>query len=196
MSPLMLLGLVVALGLIAWFSARARALAFASGPTARARAHSVPGYHGWYVALWAIVPALLFFAVWQLIEPTLVTNAVLHGPIAAQLPADAMERASVLEEARALSAHEIEAGFNPLSSRLAPAFDEAGSRYALFGTGLTLLLCFAGGAFAFLRLRPNLRARTKVERLVMLILLLASLMAILTTVGIVFSLLFDALRFF
>jgi phosphate transport system permease protein len=196
MSPLLLLGLVLGLGLVAWFSARARALAFASGPAARARLHSVPGYHGWYVALWAIVPALIFFAVWQLIEPTLVTNAVLHGPIAAQLPADAMERASVLEEARALSAHEIEAAFNPLSNNLAPAFDEAGRRYALFGTVLTLLLCFAGGAFAFVRLKPNLRARTKVERLVMLILLLASLMAILTTVGIVFSLLFDALRFF
>src|SRR6185503_13527977 len=101
MSPLPLLGLVLTLGLVAWLSARGRALAFASGPTAPARLHSVPGYHGWFVALWAIVPALIFFFVWQLIEPSLVTNAVLHGPAAAQLPADAMERASVLEEARA-----------------------------------------------------------------------------------------------
>jgi phosphate transport system permease protein len=55
---------------------------------------------------------------------------------------------------------------------------------------------FAGGAFAFTRVRPDFRARTHVERLVMMALLVASLIAILTTVGIVASLLFESLRFF
>jgi len=197
MSPLLLFAVVAALGLVAWLSARARALAFASGPGSEPRLlHSVPGYHGWYVALWAIVPALLFFSVWQLVEPSLVTNVVLNGPAAASLPARAMERAAVLEEARALAAGEIENAFNPASTALAPAFEGAVRRFSMYGTVLTLLLCFAGGAFAYVRLKPNLRARTKVERLVMLVLLLASLIAILTTVGIVLSLLFEAVRFF
>ena len=198
MSPFLLFGLVAALGLAGWLTARARAVAFSSGSggTIAARAHSVPSYHGWYVALWTALPALLFFAVWQLVEPSLVMNAVLHGPAAASLPADGMDRASVLEEARALAAGEIQGAFNPASNAVAPAFSAAADRYALFGTILMLVLAFAGGAYAFLRLKPHLRARTKVERLVMLTLLVASLIAILTTLGIVLSLVFEAWRFF
>src|SRR3546814_18837395 len=43
---------------------------------------------------------------------------------------------------------------------------------------------------------PDFRARTRVERIVMIALLAASLIAILTTVGIVASLLFESVRFF
>ena len=103
MSSLLLLAIVLGLGLVAWVSARARALAFATGTTIASRPHSVPGYHGWYVALWAILPALFFFAIWQLVEPTLVSNAVLQSPAAASLPANPMERAAVLGEASDLS---------------------------------------------------------------------------------------------
>ncbi len=197
MSALLLFAIVVSLGLIGWLSSRARAIAFSTGSgSVASRAHSVPNYHAWYVALWTLVPALLFFALWQLVEPSLVLNSVTSGPAAASLPADGMDRTSLLEEARALAAGEIDAAFNPAASDLAPQFSKAVTRYSTFGTVLTLILAFAGGAFAFVRLKPNLRARTKVERLVMLTLLLASLIAILTTLGIVLSLVFEAWRFF
>jgi phosphate transport system permease protein len=197
MSPLFLFALVAGLGLIGWVSARARAVAFSTGSgSVASRAHSVPSYHGWYVALWVLVPALLFFMVWQMVEPTLVMSAVADGFSAASLPADAMDRASLLEEARALAAGEIESAFNPAASELAPQFGAALARYSAFGTILTLVLAFAGGTYSFVRLKPNLRARTKVERLLMLTLLLASLIAILTTVGIVLSLILETWRFF
>src|SRR5215210_901267 len=196
MSPLLLFALVLALGFIGWAAGRARAAAFAPGATIAARPHSVKAYHGWYVALWAAVPALLFFLVWQFVSPVLVADAVLHSPAAGSLPADAMERSAVLEEARGLATGEVTGAFNPLSNGLAPAFRQALSRYALIGVAATLLMAFAGGAFAFWRLRPTLRARTKVERVVMAALLLASLIAVVTTAGIVASLLFEALRFF
>ena len=196
MSSLILFALVVGLGLVGWLSARARVLAFASSSPAGVRLHSVPSYHGWYVALWAVVPALLFFLLWQFVEPALVSQAVMDSPAAASLPQDGMERGAVLEEARSLAAGEIEGAFKPLANEFAPAFDQATSRYRMLGTILTLLLGFAGGVYAFTRVCPGLRARTKVERLVMIALLTASLLAILTTVGIVLSLLFEALRFF
>ena len=193
MSPLLLFALVIALGLVGWAAGRARAAAFVTGPS---RPHSVKAYHGWYVALWATLPALLFFLVWQTVSPALVADSVLSGPAAASLPADAMERSAVLEEARGLATGEVTGAFNPLSDTLAPAFREAIGRYALLGAIATLMLALAGGLFAFWRLHPTLRARTRVERLVMAALLLASLIAVLTTIGIVASLLFEALRFF
>src|SRR3546814_19306375 len=67
---------------------------------------------------------------------------------------------------------------------------------AWIGSAAMLALARAGGLYAFTRIRPDFRARTRVERIVMALLLLASLVAILTTFGIVLSLLFESLRFF
>lgn len=58
------------------------------------------------------------------------------------------------------------------------------------------MLSFATGGFAYTRVRPDFRARTKIERVMMAGLLAASLIATLTTIGIVASLLFESWRFF
>ena len=186
--------LVFGLGLVAWLSARAKAAAFA-GP-GRARAHSLPGYHGWYVALWAVLPALLFLAVWGSISPGLVRQAVMESPAASALPPEPLQRDAILQEARALADGTQTAAFNPEATQVAPEFDRAQTRFGLIGGAAALLLAFAGGAFAFSRLSPAFRARTRVERMVMATLLTASLIAIFTTLGIVLSLLFESLRFF
>jgi phosphate transport system permease protein len=196
MPTYLLLLMIAGLGLVAWLSGRARAAALSGGPARPARLHSLPGYHGWYVALWAVLPALLLLAIWQFVAPALVVQAVLDSPAAAALPADPMGRQAVLDEARSLATGELAGAFNPLAERIAPAFASAGPRYALIGAGIALLLAFAGAIFALTRIRPSFRARTRVERLVTIILLLASLIAILTTLGIVLSLLFESLRFF
>lgn len=194
MSSTFLILVVLGLGLMGWLTASARATKFAT-PGSR-ELHSLPRYHGAYVALWAIVPALLVFAVWSSVSPGLVSDAVLADPAAKALPAAAMERDSILSEAAQIASGEIEAGFNPTSDTLVPAFKTAQSKFGLIGSALTLIVAFAGGAFAFTRLRVGFKARTKVERVTMIVLLLASLMAILTTVGIVASLIFETGRFF
>ncbi len=194
MSGFALLFLVLGLGLVAWGTARARAARFASAGSARA--HSRPNYHGWYVALWAIVPALIFLAIWGSIEPGLVMGAALDSPAAASLPMPGMERSAILSEVRGLAEGTVAAAFNPISNALLPAYQAASMHYAIIGTLAAVLLALAGGAYAFTRLTPDFRARTRVERVVMGALLVASLIAILTTLGIVASLLFESLRFF
>jgi phosphate transport system permease protein len=186
--------LIFGLGAIAWLSARSKAMAFVRADGVRP--HSLPSYHGWYVALWAAVPALLFLAVWSGVSGGLVIQAVLDAPAAASLPADPMQRGAILSEARDLASGRIEAAFNPQAEALAPAYEEASNHYGLIGGAVALLLAFAGGAFAFTRVAPEFRARTRVERIVMAVLLIASLIAILTTLGIVLSLVFESLRFF
>ena len=194
MSSTALLFLIVALGGAGWFVGRARALRFAA--TGPARRHSLPSYHGWYVTLWAVIPALVFLAAWSLAAPSLIVGATLADPAAAALPKEPMERASVLAEVRDLADGTIQAGFNPASSALVPAYRVASRRYGVLGLVAALLIAFAASAWALTRLRPAFRARAKVERLVMGLLLAASLLAILTTLGIVASLLFESLRFF
>jgi phosphate transport system permease protein len=186
--------LILGLGLVAWLSARAKAVALAR--TEARRAHSLPGYHGWYVALWAVLPALLFLAVWGNVSGSFVTQAVLDSPAAVNLPEMPMQRGAILSEARGLANGSLKAAFNPEANVLAPVYREASREYALIGAAIALLLAFAGGAYAYTRVSPQFRARTRVERLIMGVLLLASLIAILTTFGIVLSLIFESMRFF
>lgn len=191
--------LLAGLGAIAWVSARARALRLQSVARTSGRrdaVHSLPGYHGWYVALWTLIPAGIFLAVWANISPGLVTQDVLNSPAAQALPADGFSRSSILGEARAIATGAQAGAFNPLSEGLVEPYKDAIGEYGMAGAVLALVLAFAGGAYAFTRVRPDFRARTRVERLVMASLMIASLLAIITTVGIVASLLWESFRFF
>ena len=194
MPALALLFLVAVLALIGWVSARARAARFRAG-TLR-RFSSLPQHHGWFVALCTLLPPLLFLAAWQATSPALVTDAVIATPAAATLPPPGLDRATILSEARNLSRGDAYGAFHPLAQRLAPEYAAAQERYDEIAAVVALLLAFAGGASAFMMVRPGFAARTQVERVVMGLLLAAALVAILTTLGIVASLLFESARFF
>jgi phosphate transport system permease protein len=188
--------LIIGLGFLGWLAGRAKAMSFGRAATAGQRPHSLPNYHGWYVALWAAVPALIFVAVWGNVSNTLIWQTVLESPQAANLPAMDMQRTAILSEARGLATGRLQTSFQPQARELAPVYAEARNFYSFLGLAVAALIAFAAGAFAFSRVSPHFRARTRVERLVMGVLLIASLIAILTTLGIVLSLLFESLRFF
>jgi len=193
-NPYALLFLIAGLGLIGWLTARARAARLDRG-TAK-RLHSLPGQHGWYVAMWTVLPALALLALWSAVSPALVTQQVLQSPAAAELPDSDFERQAVLGEARRLAANPDQGAFDPRAAKLAPAMRAAETHYGWIGGAAVIALAFACGASALTRVKAGFRARTRVERIVMLALLLASLIAILTTLGIFLSLLWESLRFF
>ncbi|KQM24509.1 MULTISPECIES: phosphate ABC transporter permease subunit PstC [unclassified Sphingomonas] len=188
--------LMLGFGGIGWMVARARAARFAKPVTAADRPNSLPSQHGWHMAIWIAAPALLFLSIWSAVSPALVRDAVLQAPAAAGLPGPGFERSAILAEARSLALGNAYGAFNQQAEALAPAYAAAQSRYDWIGTALAILLAFAGGAFAFTRIRPDYRARNQVERAVMLALLVASLIAILTTLGIFLSLVIESWRFF
>ncbi|MGN6499790.1 MAG: phosphate ABC transporter permease family protein, partial [Tsuneonella sp.] len=194
MSPVLLLLLALGLGLAGFLAARARAWSFRRAGHARLAA--LPSYHGWYVALWILVPVLLFVTVWSVAMPHLVTQAVLGDPAAAHLPSFDFLRNALLAEARAVATGAAPAVFNPAAQPLVEPYRAAIGTYRAIGIGATLAIAFAAGAWAFLRVRPEFGARTRVERMVMVLLLAASLVAILTTLGILVSLTFETVRFF
>ncbi len=59
-----------------------------------------------------------------------------------------------------------------------------------------MALAIAGGALTLTRIRAQQRARNAVESIIKLFLILCSSIAILTTIGIVLSVLFESIRFF
>ncbi len=90
-----------------------------------------------------------------------------------------------------------------VGSEIKPSIFEAAKEYRSLNGSLrsvmgivVIALSLVGAALAFSRLSPEFRARNITERAIKIILILASSVAILTTVGIVFSLLFETSNFF
>jgi len=200
MSLTMTALVVIALGVAAFFVARARAEMFDAGAlatrTAGDRPHSRPVYHGAFVALAAVVPALLLLAAWSFIQPKILDATIIAALPAGDQPKSAIDREAVIGEVRALASGEIADAFNPASTAAVPVYRTNRARLQTEALIACVLLAVGGAAWAYTRLAPQFRARNRVERIVMGVLILASLIAVLTTFGIVFSLLFESLRFF
>ena len=67
---------------------------------------------------------------------------------------------------------------------------------ATLTTFLCLSLAVLGGGWGYYKINPNFRSRNAVEKIIIALLAASSLIAILTTLGIVFSVVFESLRFF
>jgi phosphate transport system permease protein len=128
-----LLFVVLGLGLIGWLTARARAVGFDRG--GQKRLHSLPSQHGWYVAMWTVLPALLFIALWSSLSPALIKDQVLKAPAAAQLSDFDFERDTILGEARDAALGRTEMTFDPTAEALVEPMRDAIAFYGWTGTG-------------------------------------------------------------
>ena len=180
--------------------ARRRAVATARGQGVRL--HSLPGYYGSYVALWTGVPAFLLLAGF-LIFGGRVQTAALHADLPAVVQAmPASERELLIRDAQALAANRqpSEAAYDgALRMALEVKVAEARRLNGLLrygGFALTGVLAIAGFLFAFARVRPQFRARNGVDAWVRNLLVACSAVAVLTTVGILLSLIVESWRFF
>ena len=188
---------IVALSVGSFFIGRSRSFSVVGGPREVRGLHSLPGYYGYFTALWCLLPALLLVLVWLFAEPGLITAMVISGLPDVQQAMSEGEIRLLVNNIQHLAAGdavsvEVDAALRDASAR----FQEysATSRHLL--AALSLGLAVLGGALAWRRITPDFRARNRVEAIINGLLILASSIAILTTVGIVLSVLFEAIRFF
>jgi phosphate transport system permease protein len=193
MTPAISLFLIIAMALVAWLLARAKAKALYSG---RGSLAAMPGHHGWHMALWVLIPALAGLGIWSAVSPGLIHTAILADPAAAALPAFDMQRDAIVSEAWAAALNGGVGAFKPEAQALVPAVQAILDRFNWIGTALALVLAIAGGAYGYSRVTAQFPARTRVERAVLALLMAASFMAILTTIGIIGALIFETGRFF
>jgi len=208
------------LGAAGFVVGRARAHALADGSPRVL--HSLPHFHGWYLALMVFLPAFALWAALSIAQGPVTRTLILDGleerlhdaqalppsasfsPQATTFYYDEIERAVAGES---LVVERIERvgvlGDQVDRSRLIGQIRQDAARYQrvqVIGDGLRLVLPLALAGFAFSvaarRLAADFRARNRVERWVVYALIAAAAISILTTLGIVFSVLFETLRFF
>ena len=194
MQSFLLLTLIL-LSVGGYYLGRNRAFAVAGGQIRHL--HSLPSFYGSYTALWCGLPALIVFAVWAMLQPSVIIDLVVAGmpPELRNLPPDQLNLA--INDLKNLVSGNI------VSSTPDAAMLDAANRYRnlqLIGNAslwvVILTLAIASAAYAWRAISPTLRARNRVEQVVNLLLILSSTVAIFTTLGIVLSVLFESILFF
>ncbi len=198
MSPSNLLLVLLMLTTAGYYMGRKRALAVVDGIGKGQRIlHSRPTYYGSLAALWCAIPALVVFFCWQMFESTVITQLVIAGlPADLQaLPADRL--GLVMNDVKNLVYGNIVGG------KITPAIQAAADHYTRLKTVshatlavLAITIGILGILWVQKKISPSLRARNHVETIIKYLLVACSTIAIFTTIGIVLSVLYEAIRFF
>ncbi len=188
-----LIFIILALATAAFFFGRRRSLGFAL-PTGQ-RLHSLPNYHGYYAAAWCAIPAVLAILFWAVSERS-ITSAMIESELPAQYQSLDDDRRSLVVSEVLNIAYSGAATTDPELAALAERYVDYRDRVRNMVSMLIVALALIGAVLALRRLAPAFRARNQVETIVRYILILSSLIAILTTIGIFLSVIFESLRFF
>ncbi len=194
------LGILLTLSVLAAFSyyiGRKRSLALAT-PVKRGgnNLHSLPGYYGYLVAIWCGIPALVVLLLWSMFSDSIITQMTL-----AHLPAELQQQSGdqvslISNQIRNLVASGIETATDPAMKVAAEEYSRLQSISSMAKTVVVLVLAIIGFAIGMRFIKPETRARNQVERVIQYVMIGCAAVAILTTVGIITSVLFESVRFF
>jgi phosphate transport system permease protein len=187
------LTLMAVLVVAAFFLGRSRAIDVAA--SRQAHLHSLPAYHGLLLAGYVLVPMLAIVVACTPIVAWLAnSNALSHFPPDVQ--DDALKRGVALRDIVSLSNGHYGGQANDSLQRAAESYRRtmAAGGWLVLGTGL--LSALAAIAIGWSRIEPGFRARNRFEALVYVVLIVCATVAILTTIGIVFSVVVETYRFF
>jgi phosphate transport system permease protein len=186
---------IVTFSLVAFYVGRASGKRFAA--VNGASVHSLPGYHGAFVAVWVGIPALILVLLWVAAQ-----GPVIDGLLLASLPPSIAEGASpadlslILTEVKNVASGNIFTEPRPevvVAAETLVRWQET-ARWALgvVVIGFMLLALLVARS----RLAPRFRARTNVERVLSGLMIACATAAILVTIGIIASLLYESYAFF
>ena len=157
--------------------------------------HSLPGFSGWWAAILTAGPALALLA-----AAGVVKDAIVTADVAGSLPSDVLALApervqAFLNAARDVAFNNARAATDAVAA-VGAQFRQSEGMARLAIVAVVVLAALGGFFYALAAIRPASRTRNRVEQTVQSTLLAASGIAILTTIGIVLSVVFETLQFF
>ena len=180
-------GVILILCLSSYFFGRSEARKLV---TQNIKLKALPAYYGYYLSLWCGLPALIIFGCWSLFEPAIIKVLILNN-----FPQI---------ESKDLFYEQTLSFFNGnFSGEITNEIKAASIKYSSINiiaqnSKVVIIAAALIGSltFAYRKIQNNNKARDDVEIILKVLLFTSSLVAILTTVGIIVSLLFESLKFF
>ncbi|WP_440679527.1 phosphate ABC transporter permease subunit PstC [Candidatus Pelagibacter sp. HIMB1517] len=161
------------------------------------RPKALPHFYGYYQALWCALPAFLIIAIWTVFEPIILKNLIEN-----KIQISSLNEISQ-DELNLIYSQIISFSQGNFSGQVTKGIEAGAITYKNLlsisqGAKVSLFFCtiIAASLFAFRQINKNVHAREGVEKTLTIILFLSSVAAILTTIGIIFSLLFETIQFF
>ncbi|MGQ0671390.1 MAG: phosphate ABC transporter permease subunit PstC [Hyphomicrobium sp.] len=157
--------------------------------------HSLPAYHGLYAAVLVLTPMLFVYLAATPLTEIMAERAAL-AELAPEVAAEPLKRGSALREIANINSGQHSGEASEASRAAAATFSNVrwlGERLML-GLGVGLGLAAIGWAYS--RVSMSFRARNRFERFVNVALFLCAGVAVLTTIGIVMSVVGETYRFF
>lgn len=158
---------------------------------------SLPGYYAVRAAMWCGIPALIVLLLWAAFENQLIQMFVLSTLAPDIVPGSIGEASLLMSQisnvaSGALSPDSVE---QPLvkAAELLTRLEQSSGTYM---TMLVLSVAVLAGFVGWYRIQPRLNAREQVEKVLRWFFFACAGLAILTTIGIVFSVFFETIRFF
>jgi len=184
---------LAALVVVAFLVGRSRAVSVAGGNFADM--HSLPTYHGLLLSAMVLVPMLLVFIVGTPLVSSIATSQALSY-FPNDIGADPLQRATALRDVVNLAAGQHT---GDVSDPLRAAADTYRSTtitggWIVYALGLAAALLSISIGLG--RITIGYRARNRFEWFVKIVLLACAAVAVLTTIGILFSVSFETFRFF
>jgi len=190
--PLILVLAVVAYGLAYM---RSRAVAAPLGGIRNLKA--LPFYYAARAALWCAVPALIVLATWAGFEGKVIQDIVIASLPRDTWPESAGQASLILSQISNLAAGKLNPEFVPEHiAGAASLLENLENKSENFKAILIVLIAVLGAAFAWTRVVPHVNARKNVETTLRRFFFVCAALAVLTTAGIVFSVIFETIRFF
>lgn len=188
---------LIALCVVSFYTGRKRSQIVAMQQGGLTSLHSLPKHYGYMVAVWAGFPALVLLLLWMGFE-----SSVLHRLIVAQLPLAVQE---LPPEELGLYYNQIQSfaqgaidstQLDEIQVAAAESYIKTATLFSQLKAVLVILVAILGTLLAVRRVTPVFRARNHVEKLFEWLLFSCSFLAVLITLGIVLSVMFEAIRFF
>lgn len=181
---------------IAFLSGRTRSVAQASSLGGIRALNSLPFYYGVQTAIWCAVPSLALLFLWTVFDDQILRSIVFQSLPEAARQASPNQITLMMSQVSNLAAGadlaDAPAHLRVAAERLKDL--RALSQWAM--TAVVLSAAILGAVAAWLRINPQQRARNNVEFAFRAGLLICSCIAVLTTAGIIMSVLFESARFF
>ena len=192
-----LLPLILVIAVVAYALAYMRSRSVAAPLGGIRNLKALPFYYAARAALWCAIPALIILAAWAGFEGKVIQNMVVSSLPPEVAPQSPGEASLVLSQISNVAAGKLDPNFVPAEVvGAADLLAHLRAQSSQFKTTLVLLIALLGGTFAWTRVKPHINARENVERTLRWIFFVCAAVAILTTVGIVFSVIFETVRFF
>ncbi len=159
--------------------------------------HSLPFYYAMRTAIWCAIPALAVLGAWLIFDDTLIRIMVMGSLPAEALPADASSANLLLNQIGNVASGAIAA--DEVSVAVAAAAEKLNNLRSLNSMALAvvvIVVAMLGTAWGWVKISPQMRARQQVEKVLQTLFMLSATIAILTTVGILMSVMFESVRFF